>query len=566
MAFCARTAPAAGQRRPHEDALALASGSWLLTSSDTKGALCQSGQGALLWQGQVSNLSELRKALDSAGTLVPQGDQRAVLLAALDRWGASSLAMVQGQWSFLYCDRRRGRLLAARDLRGGESLFYRYDGVTLAFSDSLEGLRKSGPLEPNGEALASFLIRGDLPPGSTFYKDIWELEPGYLLEADLRKRTFTVKPWKRLSAAPWSRWDQDTARQIEDQCRQALAEQLEGLPGPLAVPVEDLAGAWLASEAHRAGRQVTALVRDRWGLEAAMALGLPRRILKTSPVELLFSLEDLVTEAARPLASPCLSRRKLLLEAAREGETLWDPLGGAGLLTAPQHWFRGQLVQMVLAGDFWELSYSWDHLQDRFLKGRPWKEGPLWSLYSPESIAMALKFRLPRLNLNRKVLEGLEGLDFLRRERRDLAASCGAQTAFPFADSSALAEIMLGASPVYRIHGGDGQGLLQRLVSALPPSLIARAPEPSAAAGPEWKALKIFPAVLLRWVPAEMERWISMKVLRKRWKDLALRRGPEGLAALWRIASAGLWLRTNFPGLEEKASTGKALLRLVKGG
>ncbi len=541
MAFCARTAPAAGQRRPHEDALALASGSWLLTSSDKKGALRQSDQGALLLQGSIANVSELRKAL-GLGSRGPR-NPGTVLLASLDRWGPSALGLVQGHWSFLYWDRRGGRLLAARDLRGAEALFYRYDGTSLAFANSLEDLQGLAPLAPNDEALAAFLIRGEVPPGSTFFKDIWELEPGHLLEADLRKKTFQVSAWKKLHCAPWSSWDAQTALEIEDQCRQALDQELTPLPGPLAVPVENLLGAWMATAARRARREVTALVRDRWGLQAAQALGLPWQAINTSPAELLFSLEELSLCAGRPLSAPALSLRRFYQVAAAQGHTLWDPLGGAELLIAPQHWYRSQLLQMVLAGDGQELKYSWDHLQDRFLRGKPHRDPLPRNLFTPESRAMAMKFSLPRLNLNRKVLNQLARVDFLRRERRDLAASCGAAAAFPFADSTPLAETLLGASPVYRIHGGNGSRLFLRLTAELPRRLPRRIPNPEAGE-PEWAFLKIFPAVLLRWIPKEMEQWVDLKVLGRRWKDLALRCGPAGLETLWRIAAVGLWLRS----------------------
>ncbi|NNJ64580.1 MAG: hypothetical protein HKP16_03370 [Xanthomonadales bacterium] len=143
---------------------------------------------------RLSNGAELvRKIGQPPAYIRPAGDQplksdHDIILAAYEKWGPACVDHLLGEFAFVICDTRAGRLFAARDPFGERPLFYCHrDDSFLFFSRVLEATSWPGvPLEIDEERVGGFLIRGlgGADPSRTWLKGLKRLPPAHSLSVD----------------------------------------------------------------------------------------------------------------------------------------------------------------------------------------------------------------------------------------------------------------------------------------------------------------------------------------------------------------------------------------------
>lgn len=142
--------------------------------------LSTDGQLAIVFNGEIFNYVELRDELAQKGHVFRSGTDTEVLLAAYMTWGVDCLERLNGMWSFLIADMRRGLLFGARDRFGVKPMYRTYRDGTFYFASEIKALRRTQP-EPsaiNWPLAVQFLGRGRLDTlsaeGRTFFEDITE--------------------------------------------------------------------------------------------------------------------------------------------------------------------------------------------------------------------------------------------------------------------------------------------------------------------------------------------------------------------------------------------------------
>lgn len=144
------------------------------------------GRYVIVFNGEIYNHAELRKALESAGHEPPwRGhSDTETLLRAFDCWGLEeTLSRSVGMFAFAVWDLRERTLHLARDRFGEKPLYYGWVGGAFMFGSELKALRAypgfGNPL--CREALAQYMRFLYVPAPLSIHEHVYKLEPGCLL-------------------------------------------------------------------------------------------------------------------------------------------------------------------------------------------------------------------------------------------------------------------------------------------------------------------------------------------------------------------------------------------------
>ena len=177
-----------------------------------------------LWvtfNGEIFNYVELRDALLGRGCVFRTRTDTETILHAYAEHGPESTALLNGDFAHAVWDRRRNRLLLARDRMGVRPLYYALRDGVLVFGSEVKSLLRYPGMRAELDPLAldqCFTFWAPLAPRTAF-KDILELPPGHQLIAEDGR--IEVKPYWKLAFPP--RTERGSANEAE------LANEVETL-------------------------------------------------------------------------------------------------------------------------------------------------------------------------------------------------------------------------------------------------------------------------------------------------------------------------------------------------
>jgi asparagine synthase (glutamine-hydrolysing) len=152
------------------------------------------GRYCLSFNGEIYNYKELRQTLNNKYTFRTGSDSE-VLLYQLIEYGTRGLTDMNGMFAFVLYDSQTGSILIARDRHGIKPVYYSANENFLLISSEIKGLLASGLInkEFNSDQIPHYLNYKYAQRPATFYKKIYELEPGHLIEATTD--SFLIKKW-----------------------------------------------------------------------------------------------------------------------------------------------------------------------------------------------------------------------------------------------------------------------------------------------------------------------------------------------------------------------------------
>jgi asparagine synthase (glutamine-hydrolysing) len=86
----------------------------------------EDGQAIVVFNGEIFNYRTLREELERAGHCFATNADTEVIVHAYEQWGDEALLRLEGMFAFALWDRRRRRLLIARDRLGKKPLYWHY--------------------------------------------------------------------------------------------------------------------------------------------------------------------------------------------------------------------------------------------------------------------------------------------------------------------------------------------------------------------------------------------------------------------------------------------------------
>jgi asparagine synthase (glutamine-hydrolysing) len=175
----------------------------------------------ITFNGELYNFQDLRPELERKGHRFSSNTDTEVLVHLYEEEGQAFLERLNGMFGFALYDRRKQRLLLARDPIGIKPLYYHVgaDG-RLLFGSEIKALLVSGlvPRTVNRQAVHDYFTYLNVPCPDTIFEGIQQLPPGHALVGDLGAKTWRVERYWKLRRL------EDVERAPEEELRERARE------------------------------------------------------------------------------------------------------------------------------------------------------------------------------------------------------------------------------------------------------------------------------------------------------------------------------------------------------
>ena len=157
------------------------------------------GRWALVFNGEIYNYRDIRAEIGDRWPWRTTSDSE-VLLAAWSLWGRASLDKLVGMFAFTVHDAEARSLTLVRDRFGIKPLYHARFGSCRVFASEIPPLLRLLPrVEADGATIRTYLELGLYDHGPhTFFSGVEAVEPGCLIEIDLRNGSERAQRWYRL--------------------------------------------------------------------------------------------------------------------------------------------------------------------------------------------------------------------------------------------------------------------------------------------------------------------------------------------------------------------------------
>ena len=144
----------------------------------------------IVFNGEVYNFKDIKKRLISSGNSFNTESDTEVLLKAISFFGPKVIADFEGMFSFSFYDKKRNKLIIARDYLGKKPLYY-YLGKNKFFFSSQVGIINNyiENLRINLQAVSTYLYLGYLVDPETMFENVLSVKPGEIITLDLNSLT-----------------------------------------------------------------------------------------------------------------------------------------------------------------------------------------------------------------------------------------------------------------------------------------------------------------------------------------------------------------------------------------
>lgn len=187
--------------------------------------LSPDGNVALIYNGEIYNFRELRAELEADFPFRSRSDTE-VILNGYRAWGNKVFARLNGIFAIAIYDRRRGKLLLARDSLGVKPLAVMRRGRTIYFSSELKAFSSAGLANRvNPAAVVQFLSAGYVFSPYCSLDGVTQVEAGYVLEVDEEGES---RCWRFRNLPTRQQLPSASAQQWKEQVRSALDRAIIG--------------------------------------------------------------------------------------------------------------------------------------------------------------------------------------------------------------------------------------------------------------------------------------------------------------------------------------------------
>ena len=146
----------------------------------------------IVFNGEIYNYIELRDNLRRKGHSFRTSSDTEVILRLYEEYGLDSISKLNGMFAFLIYDKKKNRLIAARDHFGIKPLYFYNDHQQLLFGSEIKAILAypSVTSETNNDVLNEYLTFQFILGNDTLFKNIYKLNPGHY--CDINLNTFEI--------------------------------------------------------------------------------------------------------------------------------------------------------------------------------------------------------------------------------------------------------------------------------------------------------------------------------------------------------------------------------------
>jgi len=164
----------------------------------------------VILNGEIYNYRELQKELQERGHHFRSNSDTEAIVHTYEEYGDECVKHLRGMFTFAIWDRKRQRLLAARDRFGKKPLNYYWDGQRLIFGSEIKSILEAGiPREVNHIALDEYLVYSCVPAPNTLFKGVMKLPAAHILVYE--NGQISTKRYWELPFTPTCKDDEATA-------------------------------------------------------------------------------------------------------------------------------------------------------------------------------------------------------------------------------------------------------------------------------------------------------------------------------------------------------------------
>ena len=147
----------------------------------------EDGSVIVVFNGEIYNFRELRAELTKAGRRFRTDSDTEVIVHGYEQWGDGLVTRLNGMFAIAVYDRRKGRVLLARDHVGIKPLYYALSSGILVWGSEIKALLASGLVSASLDldALGQFMAWEYCPGEMTLFGAVRKLLPGRMLSFEL---------------------------------------------------------------------------------------------------------------------------------------------------------------------------------------------------------------------------------------------------------------------------------------------------------------------------------------------------------------------------------------------
>jgi asparagine synthase (glutamine-hydrolysing) len=371
---------------------------------------------AIVFNGEIYNYRELATRLSASGHLFRTKSDTETILHAHEQYGDDCIRHLRGMFAFAIWDRRRRRLLLARDRLGIKPLYYYCNHRFLAFASEVKALLEVAaiPREVDMEALDQFLALRYVPGPRTMFKDIFRLQPGHTLvvdDAGVHVRKYWDINYSAPTTASPSQIAEEFQELVEESVRLRLISEVPlgiflsgGLDSSTILATVNKVASGPKVKTFSVGYQTSCRKEEEdceldYARLAARELGSDHYECRVGPKDFQDFIPSLLWHLDEPLADASCIPLHFVARLAREHVTV--VLSGEG-------------ADEILAGYGIYFKMLALHRMNRYLPGLGRLAGPIAAIAPSESLRRYLHAAAQPLEGYRGVCRGL-GIESMRR-------------------------------------------------------------------------------------------------------------------------------------------------------
>ncbi len=283
----------------------------------------------LTYNGEIYNYRELKATYLSEDHFQSRTDSE-VLLKMLAAQGGVAVELLDGMFAFAFFDPSRKQLLLGRDPFGIKPLYYSLQPDSFVFGSELKAIISSGLVsrELDKNALNDFFDFTFIPAPRSIYRDIKKLEPGHMLQLDMKHWTVSIQSfWEPAYTPKCGRSSEQVLEETYEALQRSVQQQLVA-----DVPVGSFLSGGIdstlvTSAAARQSKNLSAFTVDftntpsseaRHAKELAKQIGVPEHWCTESGPRGLKMVDQLAWFFDEPFADSSMIPTYLVCEFARQ--------------------------------------------------------------------------------------------------------------------------------------------------------------------------------------------------------------------------------------------------------